>query len=576
MAELVTENTARNVKKLNQNSERWDVVKACVTAGLYPNLCRISNLNGQIFSKQDKKLLPHMASILRQRRARGQIDPNVMKVDTEWLVHGEKSRISSFSLIKNITIVPAIDVILFTGPITLPSDCISSSYEQQVEGLSDVDCDDIPHEDDLLHDVYNDGLYTEARDAENDVTLRIDDWICFNLEQQEAQLIFQLRQKFASMLAKFLKNPVTFQMTNKEERMLQLLLEVIQLEDHVEQRIKRMIAKAKIDDENDTDLQSATNQTAPEVIQKTGPRKTKTNSDFPVGGPAYASEVYNNAIEPANRRNKKKKKKNNKKFGFNESDIRQNQVHDNWRLHPPPPPPQPQLQPQTQPQPQQSDFALNPNCQTFEPRATKQQQQQQHRSGSKKYFSGFDLPPMELCPTDWRSRNTQQQQKPGPNQFTSNQLVNNFVQPPPPQPSTSSYGNAQEKLTRALFKTACDTAPMAPPTAAAATLPGGPFNFNLPATIDTSNFIQNRYFILTAKSVSALYPSVYGDRWNFTTPLNEMRRIARETAPGKIYLLFHVNQKKRAAIFCYGQFRSMSNGQYKIDVDNNIRNFRPL
>lgn len=555
MAELVAENSARNLKKLNLNALRWDVVKACLTAGMYPNLCRISNLNGQIFSKQDKKLLPHMASILRQRKARGQIDPNVMKVDAEWLVHGEKSRISSFSLIKNITIVPAIDVILFTGPITLPSDCISASYEQHVEGLSDMDCDDIPHEDDLLHDGY-DELYAEARDAENDVTLRIDDWICFNLEHEEAQLLFQLRQKFASMLSKFLKNPVTFQMTNKEENMLQLVIEVIGMEDHVEKRIQRMVSK-KLDDENDAVTSEAINEMPSEVARRAG-SKSKTNSDFPVGGPAYASEAYNQAIEPANRRNKKNKKKNNQKFGFNASDVRQNHV--DWRSRPPPPQP-PAAAPETIPNPKLPSY-----CQTFEPKTTKQQS----RAGRNQRSSGFNLPPMELCPTDWRSRDSQRPVSNQPN----NQPANNFAQPP--QPSTS-YASAQEKFTQALFKSACDTAPtttaVAPTTS---TSQNHSLNFNLPAAFDITNLIQNRYFILTVKSVPMLYARVYGNRWNFTTPLSEMRRIARETAPGKIYVMLHVNMKKRAAIFCYGQFRLVGSGLYKIDIDDNIRSFRPL
>lgn len=532
MAQLVAENSARNLRKLNFNSLHWEVVKACLTAGMYPNLCRISNLNGQIFSKQDKKLLPHMASILRQRKTRGQIDPNVMKVDAEWLVHGEKSRISSFSLIKNITIIPAIDVILFTGPINLPIDCISSSYEQHVEGLSDMDCDDIPQEDELLNDELYDELYTDDRDAENDVALQIDDWICFNLEREEAMLLFQLRQKFASMLSKFLKNSVSFEMTNKEERMLQLLIEIIRDEDHVEKRIKRMLsAKAVDDDDAADDTQTASQM--PKVIEKTC---RKTNSNYSTG-PAYASEVYNYAIEPVNRRNKKKKNKN-KNFGFNEPEIRPN--HDNWRSRPPTVP----------------NTSL-PIAENFDAMT-----QQQNWRQPKKCLSGFNLPPMELGPNDWRSRDSQ------PVSHPSHQSANNFVQPP--QPSTS-YASAQEKLNQALFKSACDAAPTA-----SSSQNVGSFNFGLPAAIDTMNFIQDRYFILTVKYVNLLYASVYGNRWNFTTPLNEMRRIARETAPGKVYILMHVNAKKRAAIFCYGQFRSLASGLYKIDIDHNIRNFRPL
>lgn len=80
MAKIVDENSARNTRKLNENSLNWSVIKACLTAGHFPNICRINELHGQIFSKQDKKLLPHLSSVLRDRTAKGQLDMNVHKV----------------------------------------------------------------------------------------------------------------------------------------------------------------------------------------------------------------------------------------------------------------------------------------------------------------------------------------------------------------------------------------------------------------------------------------------------------------------------------------------------------------
>lgn len=40
MAEFVAENTARNYRKLNENSLNWEIVKACLTAGTYNKCCR--------------------------------------------------------------------------------------------------------------------------------------------------------------------------------------------------------------------------------------------------------------------------------------------------------------------------------------------------------------------------------------------------------------------------------------------------------------------------------------------------------------------------------------------------------
>lgn len=546
MAQLVAENSARNLKKLNLNAERWEVIKACLTAGMYPNLCRISNLNGQIFSKQDKKLLPHMSSILRQRKARGQVDPNVVKLDAEWLVHGEKSRISNFSLIKNISIVPAIDVILFTGPINLPSDSITSSYEPHVEGLSDMDCDDIPLTDGMCNDELYDDLYAGAGDggdAENDVTMNIDDWICFTLDQQEATLIFELRQKFASMLSNFLKNAVSFEMTNKEERMLQVLIEIIHDEDYIEQRIK-----AKPENDGDDQIQT-TNQTG--EVKKSN---RKSNSNTSVAGPAYAFDAYNNAIEPANRRNKKKKKKS-KKFGFHEPDLQQVNRAD-WRTTMNQVPPAPYGNRWTS---EEKSRANQQQDNRGDWRSEMNQPPQPNRRGKKnKGFSVFNLPEMRLNSAEWHLQNTQNGFNP------SNQMV----QPVEcaPQPSTS-YENAQGALTEGLFNSVCNASPNSDPAS---------LNYSLPPAIAASSFIQNRYFVLTVKYVNLLYSSVHNKRWSFDTPLNEMRRIARETQPAKVFLLMHVNTKKRAGIYCYGQFSILPSGQYRIDINPNIRHFRPL
>lgn len=304
MAEFVCENTARNIKKLNENSLKWEVVKACLTAGLYPNVCRINALAAKIYSKQDNKLSPHMSSVLRERRARGQIDRIILDADAKWLVHGEKSRINHLSLIRNISVIPAIDVALFTGPINLPESNLVSASENKTEVLSDMDCDDIPLEDDLDNIDLDDELFAHGDEYNSDVVLNIDDWIKFVVDETEASLIFQLRQKFASMFVKFLRNPVSFQMTNKEAAMLKVLLEVICEEDDIEQFVKVKVAAHEAEVKEEEEMV----QRALEPIRKNNRKPIPT---LPMG-PAITSDIYSQAIEPEHRRNQKKKKNNNK------------------------------------------------------------------------------------------------------------------------------------------------------------------------------------------------------------------------------------------------------------------------
>lgn len=322
MANFISEGTSRCFRKLNENSQKWEVVKACLTAGLYPNICRFTSLGGQIYSKQDKKLAPHLSSILRDRGSRGQVDRNVLSADAEWLIHGEKCRISHLSLIRNITVVPAIDIALFAGPISLAESALVSGNDGKREILSDMDCDVIPDEDDLYNTDHDDELFAYGGEN-NETTLIIDDWISFTIDDNDAKLLFYLRQKFASMFVKFLHDPVTVQITPNDIIVLNVLLEVIRNEDYIEKHIKNKI-EAAVNAEAENDVGGY-----PEPIRKI---ERKPIPDRP-SGPVIPilSTVYSQAIEPDNQRNKNKKKKKKQ----NKKNDRKNQVsrsdEKNWR-----------------------------------------------------------------------------------------------------------------------------------------------------------------------------------------------------------------------------------------------------
>lgn len=478
MAQFISDDSARNPKKLNENSLKWEIVKACLTAGLYPNVCRISNLGGQIFSKQDKKLAPHLSSIIRERRARGQIDPNVFHTEAEWLVHGEKSRISNFSLIRNITFVPAIDVILFGGPINLPKENLTPANDNRLEVLSDADCDDIPDEVDILcndDDDDDDQLFGMPGAFDDEMIFTIDDWINFIVDQNEATLLFQLRLKFSSMISRFLRNHFTFQPKNQELRMLAVLVTVIQQEDNIEQKIKAIRARIENEDADDEDFIEN-----PDLMWNS---ERKSIPEPQQSGPMITSAAYTQAIQPEHQRNKKKKKNRNK----NERPSRfpKDEKFDNWR------------KPDT--------------------------------------FSNYS-------------------------QQSSADLL---------QPSTSRR-DPQQRLTQGLFNNidATFTTPIFPNM--------GNSQPGFVSTLPTNDLITNRYFLLTVKDVGKIYTSVNSRRWLFSTPLNQMRKIAREAQPAsKIILLLHV--QKKSAIFSTGQFLCQSSGSYRIKLDRECEApFKPL
>lgn len=188
--------------------------------------------------------------MLRERKGRFQLNRTVKSSGAEWMIHGEKSRIANNSFVRNITIVPAINVALFTGPIILSDSCLVSTGGRTVEVSSDMDCDDIPLEDDIDNTDLDDQLFGCGGEDESETIFNIDDWISFIVDDTEATLLLQLRQKFASMFVKFLRNPIDFQMTNKEQATLKVLLDVLQEEDDIEKYLKEHPAKTNTEDDN--------------------------------------------------------------------------------------------------------------------------------------------------------------------------------------------------------------------------------------------------------------------------------------------------------------------------------------
>lgn len=256
---------------------------------MYPNVCRITSSSGQIYSKHDKKLLPHLSSILRNKKSRNQIDHEVLQLGSQWLIHGDKSRISSFSLIRNISIISAIDVILFTGPIILPA--MKLDYSNDV--LSDIDCDDIPEADFDEYDEFDDEELFAKIDG--DAVLQIDDWISFILKKEEVDLVYGLRQKFGSILSRFFKDPVSFQMSHKDERILRTLFEVIEEEDEVEKYLTAKKSSKRFDESGSSDIRTT------DICQS----KEVNVEDSSL--PAFATDIYKESIRPRFRKNKKKR-----------------------------------------------------------------------------------------------------------------------------------------------------------------------------------------------------------------------------------------------------------------------------
>ncbi len=160
---------------LNSNSNNFSIVKSCFVAGFYPNVCRVDRKVGNLKSKQEKRLLPHVTSVLREKNLKS-LKSILTNLPSEWLVYEEKSRVERLCLVRNNTVVTPLTIALFGGPMYLP--------KQNVMPFDDSD--------------------SENDDELPTVKLVLDDWISFLSDENVAVMVHELRVKLNALFMKTL------------------------------------------------------------------------------------------------------------------------------------------------------------------------------------------------------------------------------------------------------------------------------------------------------------------------------------------------------------------------------------
>ncbi|XP_012273815.1 probable ATP-dependent RNA helicase YTHDC2 [Orussus abietinus] len=199
-----------DIRDLNSNSESWAVVKAALTAGLYPNLIRVDREHSQLRTQKEVKVHFHLSSTLRDfpkspRTTLAQShSANVDSLPTDWLIYEEMSRSGHFCHVKTVTLVNPVTIALFSGPARLPMDAI---YEAELilESESDSEVDES-----------HDGM----------TMLKLDDWGVFKLDYEAAQLLLHLRQKWNALFLRRMKAPSKL-MSQLDEQVVRTVVAVI-------------------------------------------------------------------------------------------------------------------------------------------------------------------------------------------------------------------------------------------------------------------------------------------------------------------------------------------------------------
>ncbi|XP_011312776.1 probable ATP-dependent RNA helicase YTHDC2 [Fopius arisanus] len=203
-----------DIRDLNWNSENWAVVKAALTAGLYPNLIRVDREHGQLRTQKESKVCFHPSSTLKEfskstRTTSAQShSATVNTLPSDWLIYEEMSRVGRFCHVKTVTVVTPITVALFSGPARLTMDTIC-----ETEAVPESESD------------------SEVEETREGMTiLKLDDWTVFKLEFEVAKLVLHLRQKWNALFLRRMKNP-TRSMTALDDQVIKTMVAIISAEE---------------------------------------------------------------------------------------------------------------------------------------------------------------------------------------------------------------------------------------------------------------------------------------------------------------------------------------------------------
>jgi len=211
------------MQQYNVNSTKWPVVKACLVAGLYPNLARFDPEYGQIRTCTESKVKIHHSSVNKAYPKKSKSGD----MPSHWMVYTEMTRAGRNAYIKGVSFVSPAVVALLAGPAKLPTS-VWESAERSGQ---------------------NNQIIEESSDSEEEVwtfqdssvNINLDPWITFRMSSEDAQSLLQIRQKLTCVWLRRLSNvgpgtSTTGQIQMKEDtdrQIISVVTDMIQIEDNI-------------------------------------------------------------------------------------------------------------------------------------------------------------------------------------------------------------------------------------------------------------------------------------------------------------------------------------------------------
>ncbi|XP_038148771.1 3'-5' RNA helicase YTHDC2 isoform X1 [Cyprinodon tularosa] len=202
-----------DIRDVNLNSENWAVVKAALVAGMYPNIVHVNRKASLLCSHREKKVLCHPTSVLSKLQLKENSSRLTQSLPTDWLIYDEMSRGHRVASVRCCSVVTAITVAVFAGgtrPVT------STLHEPAGQKRNAAD-----------------HLLNELSDSEPEdlAQMKIDDWLVFQLERENAALLCDLRQKWQELFIKRIRCP-SKPWSQQDEAVIQTLVSVLGAEEH--------------------------------------------------------------------------------------------------------------------------------------------------------------------------------------------------------------------------------------------------------------------------------------------------------------------------------------------------------
>ncbi|XP_077146608.1 3'-5' RNA helicase YTHDC2 [Ranitomeya variabilis] len=184
-----------DIRDVNTNSENWAVVKAALVAGMYPNLIHVDRENMLLTSHKEKRVRFHPTSVLSLPQYKKIPSENgqaaaIQVLPTDWLIYDEMTRSHRISNIRCCSVVTPAAIAIFSGPARLPSNALQEP--SSCRALDDNESSDSEMED---------------RSTATLATLKLDEWLHFKFDQESANLLVHLRQKWYSLFLRRMKSP---------------------------------------------------------------------------------------------------------------------------------------------------------------------------------------------------------------------------------------------------------------------------------------------------------------------------------------------------------------------------------